>query len=89
MMLAIFPCRTTYNDCASFSPLCKIYLLDAIRYIPDEPFMCLSLLKKTKGAPEARKKASEVMKVFFSDPENRHKRSLSMKGNFPSLPPIP
>lgn len=44
-------------------------------------FLCASsFLKKTKGAPEARKQASEVMKIFFSDPENRRKRSLSLKG---------
>jgi hypothetical protein len=30
-------------------------------------FLCAFLfLKKTTGAPEARKRASEVMKVFFS-----------------------
>ncbi|XP_078152397.1 zinc knuckle (CCHC-type) family protein isoform X2 [Carex rostrata] len=40
----------------------------------------IASIKKTKGAPEARKQASEVMKIFFSDPENRRKRSLSLKG---------
>ncbi|KAJ4780512.1 Zinc knuckle (CCHC-type) family protein [Rhynchospora pubera] len=40
----------------------------------------IASIKKTKGAPEARKQASEIMKIFFSDPENRRKRSLSMKG---------
>ncbi|XP_078432182.1 zinc knuckle (CCHC-type) family protein [Wolffia australiana] len=40
----------------------------------------VAAIKKTKGTPEARKQASEAMKAFFSDPENRKSRSLSMKG---------
>ncbi|CAH8285969.1 unnamed protein product [Eruca vesicaria subsp. sativa] len=37
-------------------------------------------IKKAKGTPAARKHASETMKTFFSNPENREQRSLSMKG---------
>ncbi|KAJ3695026.1 hypothetical protein LUZ60_000403 [Juncus effusus] len=40
----------------------------------------IASIKKTKGTAEARKKASEDMKEFFINPENRIKRSLSMKG---------
>lgn len=38
------------------------------------------ILQKSKGSVDARKHASESMKAFFSDPENRRKRSISMKG---------
>ncbi|XP_073288037.1 uncharacterized protein [Primulina huaijiensis] len=37
-------------------------------------------IKKTKGTGAARKRASESMKNYFRDPENRHKRSIAMKG---------
>ncbi|EYU28714.1 hypothetical protein ABFS82_12G106000 [Erythranthe guttata] len=40
----------------------------------------VAAIKKTKGTAAARKHASESMKNYFSDPENRHKRSISMKG---------
>ncbi|WOL02991.1 hypothetical protein Cni_G11711 [Canna indica] len=40
----------------------------------------VAAIKKTKGTPEARKQASEALKAFFSDPENRLKRSIAMKG---------
>ncbi|KAI3720253.1 hypothetical protein L6452_21166 [Arctium lappa] len=40
----------------------------------------VAAIKKAKGAIDARKRASESMKAFFSDPENRHRRSISMKG---------
>ncbi|CAL5338431.1 unnamed protein product [Camellia sinensis] len=40
----------------------------------------VAAIKKTKGTAAARKHASEAMKAFFSDPENRRKRSVSMKG---------
>ncbi|KAK4792345.1 hypothetical protein SAY86_022780 [Trapa natans] len=40
----------------------------------------VSAIKRTKGTPAARKRASEVQKAFFSDPENRRKRSTAMKG---------
>uniref|UniRef100_A0A7N0V7E5 CCHC-type domain-containing protein n=1 Tax=Kalanchoe fedtschenkoi TaxID=63787 RepID=A0A7N0V7E5_KALFE len=40
----------------------------------------VAAIKKTKGTAAARKRASESMKAFFSDPENRRKRSISMKG---------
>ncbi|XP_031280473.1 uncharacterized protein LOC116138929 isoform X1 [Pistacia vera] len=40
----------------------------------------VAAIKKAKGTPAARKRASEALKAFFSDPENRHKRSLAMKG---------
>lgn len=35
---------------------------------------------KAKGTLAARKRASETLKAFFSDPENRRKRSIAMKG---------
>lgn len=38
--------------------------------------------QKAKGSDEARKRTSEALKVFFSDPENRRKRSIAMKGQF-------
>ncbi|KAH6770671.1 zinc knuckle family protein [Perilla frutescens var. hirtella] len=40
----------------------------------------VAAIKKTKGTAAARKRASEVMKIYFSDPENRRKRSIAMKG---------
>ncbi|EOA19685.1 hypothetical protein CARUB_v10003352mg [Capsella rubella] len=40
----------------------------------------VAAIKKAKGTPAARKQASECMKTFFSNPENREQRSLSMKG---------
>ncbi|CAA0841478.1 zinc knuckle (CCHC-type) family protein [Striga hermonthica] len=40
----------------------------------------VAAIKKTKGTADARKRASEAMKSYFSDPENRRKRSISMKG---------
>lgn len=40
----------------------------------------VAAIKKTKGSDAARKQASEAMKAFFRDPENRRKRSISMKG---------
>ncbi|KAL8230050.1 hypothetical protein R6Q57_014950 [Mikania cordata] len=40
----------------------------------------VAAIKKSKGSSDARKRASESMKSFFSDPENRLKRSISMKG---------
>ncbi|KAL4586852.1 hypothetical protein LXL04_011497 [Taraxacum kok-saghyz] len=40
----------------------------------------VAAIKKSKGSDDARKRASESMKAFFSDPENRHRRSISMKG---------
>ncbi|CAA7402989.1 unnamed protein product [Spirodela intermedia] len=40
----------------------------------------VAAIKKTKGTPEARKQASEAMKAYFRNPENRQKRSMSMKG---------
>ncbi|KAK9107742.1 hypothetical protein Syun_023753 [Stephania yunnanensis] len=40
----------------------------------------VAAIKKTKGTIAARKQASETMKAFFSDPENRRKRSIAMKG---------
>ena len=36
--------------------------------------------QKAKGSAEARKRTSEALKAFFSDPENRRKRSSAMKG---------
>ncbi|MQL79197.1 hypothetical protein Taro_011635 [Colocasia esculenta] len=40
----------------------------------------VAAIKKTKGTTAARKQASESMKAFFRDPENRLKRSIAMKG---------
>ncbi|KHG18412.1 DNA-binding protein HEXBP [Gossypium arboreum] len=40
----------------------------------------VAAIKKAKGTAAARKRVSEALKDFFSDPENRHKRSVSMKG---------
>ncbi|KAL0364060.1 UNVERIFIED_CONTAM: hypothetical protein Sangu_0503600 [Sesamum angustifolium] len=40
----------------------------------------VAAIKKTKGTPDARKRASESMKSYFSDPENRRKRSIAMRG---------
>ncbi|XP_064996711.1 uncharacterized protein LOC135632157 isoform X1 [Musa acuminata AAA Group] len=40
----------------------------------------IAAIKKTKGTPEARERASEASKAFFRDPENRLKRSIAMKG---------
>ncbi|BBG94212.1 zinc knuckle CCHC-type family protein [Prunus dulcis] len=39
----------------------------------------VAAIKKAKGTAAARKRASEALKVFFSDPENRRKRSIAMK----------
>ncbi|KAM0932686.1 putative nucleotidyltransferase, Ribonuclease H [Dioscorea sansibarensis] len=40
----------------------------------------VAAIKKAKRTAAARKQASETMKAFFSNPENRHKRSIAMKG---------
>ncbi|KAG8473271.1 hypothetical protein CXB51_035180 [Gossypium anomalum] len=40
----------------------------------------VAAIKKAKGTAAARKRVSEALKDFFSDPENRRKRSISMKG---------
>ncbi|KAJ4711280.1 zinc knuckle (CCHC-type) family protein [Melia azedarach] len=40
----------------------------------------VAAIKNAKGTAAARKRASEALKAFFSDPENRRKRSISMKG---------
>ncbi|XP_077240505.1 uncharacterized protein LOC143881355 isoform X2 [Tasmannia lanceolata] len=40
----------------------------------------VAAIKKAKGTAAARKRASEALKAFFHDPENRRKRSISMKG---------
>lgn len=40
----------------------------------------LPFIQKAKGTAAARKHASETLKAFFSDPENRQKRSIAMKG---------
>ena len=39
-------------------------------------------MQKAKGTAAARKRASEALKAFFRDPENRRKRSIAMKGQF-------
>ncbi|CAM8912796.1 unnamed protein product [Rhodiola kirilowii] len=58
-----------------FSKRMKIIHLDAALHAQR-----VAAIKKTKGTAEARKRASESMKTFFSDPENRRKRSISMRG---------
>ncbi|CAN4124382.1 unnamed protein product [Withania somnifera] len=40
----------------------------------------VAAIKKAKGTPAARKHASETMKNYFRNPDNRRKRSISMKG---------
>ncbi|KAK4598416.1 hypothetical protein RGQ29_015754 [Quercus rubra] len=40
----------------------------------------VAAIKKAKGTAAARRHASEALKAFFSDPENRLKRSIAMKG---------
>ncbi|XP_042509915.1 uncharacterized protein LOC122085517 isoform X2 [Macadamia integrifolia] len=40
----------------------------------------VAAIKRVKGTPAARKQASEALKAFFRDPENRRKRSIAMKG---------
>ncbi|XP_068333904.1 uncharacterized protein [Pyrus communis] len=40
----------------------------------------VAAIKKAKGTAAARKHTSEALKAFFSDPENRRKRSISMTG---------
>ncbi|XP_021664939.2 uncharacterized protein LOC110653552 [Hevea brasiliensis] len=40
----------------------------------------VAAIKKAKGTAAARKHTSETLKAFFSDPENRRKRSIAMKG---------
>ncbi|GFZ00128.1 zinc knuckle (CCHC-type) family protein [Actinidia rufa] len=40
----------------------------------------VAAIKETKGTDAARKRASEAMKAFFRDPENRRRRSIAMKG---------
>ncbi|KAL9246414.1 hypothetical protein vseg_019953 [Gypsophila vaccaria] len=40
----------------------------------------VAAIKKTKRTDAARKQASEALKTFFSNPENRRMRSISMKG---------
>ncbi|XP_009758351.1 uncharacterized protein [Nicotiana sylvestris] len=40
----------------------------------------VAAIKKAKGTPAARKRASDSMKDYFRDPDNRRKRSISMKG---------
>ncbi|XP_059655912.1 uncharacterized protein LOC132302923 isoform X2 [Cornus florida] len=42
----------------------------------------VAAIKKAKGTAIARKHASETMKAFFRDPENRRRRSIAMKGPF-------
>uniref|UniRef100_A0A0D9V4X3 Uncharacterized protein n=1 Tax=Leersia perrieri TaxID=77586 RepID=A0A0D9V4X3_9ORYZ len=41
----------------------------------------VAAIKKTKRTVAARKHASETQKAFFSNPENRLKRSIAMKAN--------
>lgn len=40
----------------------------------------VAAIKKAKRTVAARKQASEALKTFFSDPANRRKRSIAMKG---------
>ncbi|KAI0508111.1 hypothetical protein KFK09_014245 [Dendrobium nobile] len=58
-----------------FSKRMKIIHQDPVLYAQR-----VAAIKKTKGTPAARKRASEISKAYFSDPENRLKRSMAMKG---------
>lgn len=58
-----------------FSKRMKIIHQDPVLYAQR-----VAAIKKAKGTDEARKQASECMKAFFSDPENRLKRSIAMRG---------
>ncbi|XP_061342412.1 uncharacterized protein LOC133288624 isoform X1 [Gastrolobium bilobum] len=40
----------------------------------------VAAIKKAKGTVAARKQTSKAMKAYFSDPINRQKRSMAMKG---------
>ncbi|KOM31466.1 hypothetical protein LR48_Vigan01g102100 [Vigna angularis] len=40
----------------------------------------VAAIKKAKGTVAARRHTSKTMKAFFSDPINRQKRSMAMKG---------
>lgn len=40
----------------------------------------VAAIKKAKGTAAARKHTSKTMKAYFSDPINRQKRSMAMKG---------
>lgn len=54
-----------------------------MKIIHGDPFLHaqrVAAIKKSKGIPAARRHASETMKSYFSNPENRRKRSLAMKG---------
>lgn len=48
----------------------------------------VAAIKKAKGTVAARKHTSKIMKAYFSDPVNRQKRSMAMKGHFHSLAPV-
>ncbi|GJY29474.1 zinc finger, CCHC-type containing protein, partial [Tanacetum coccineum] len=58
----------------------KASLMKIIHNDPELRAQRVAAIKKSKGSVDARKHASETMKAFFSDPENRLKRSISMKG---------
>lgn len=45
----------------------------------------VAAIKKAKGTADARKRTSEAMRDFFRDPENRRRRSISMKGVFTQI----
>ncbi|KAG0488830.1 hypothetical protein HPP92_007641 [Vanilla planifolia] len=40
----------------------------------------IAAIKKARGSPASRKQTSEMLKAYFSNPENRLKRSMAMKG---------
>ena len=48
--------------------------------VPNALVVILYAIQKAKGTDAARKRVSEALKAFFNDPENRRKRSISMKG---------
>jgi len=62
-----------------------MFLLNTVVDLGIPPSFFLDM-KRTKGAASARKHASETQKGFFSNPENRFKRSIAMKGNDITLP---
>jgi len=56
-----------------------MFLLNTVVDLGIPPSFFLDM-KRTKGTAAARKHASETQETFFSNPENRLKRSIAMKG---------
>lgn len=45
-------------------------------------------MQKAKGTVAARKHSSKIMKAYYSDPVNRQKRSMALKGHFHTPAPV-